>query len=236
MHTKEQALRELRARYQSCRSCSQTTVPGKMVWGHGSPDARVMLIGEAPKRSDEFYGLPFSGASGRLLHHFLRISDIIPSYPDLSKDEAHKQALKDRMSEIYCTNLVLCYPLNIANPKLDRAPSTLEITSCQQRLWEEIYIVDPLVIILAGNVPLHALIPGKFNIHTLVGEALTLSIPGRVLPEVRYTAVPIYHPEYLLSSGDRRENGEMHKTAKIILNIWRRLDDFENLRSTHANH
>ena len=51
--------------FEPCESCA-TFVPGE-----GSPDARVVLVGEAPGANEDEQGLPFVGRAGQLLDQLL---------------------------------------------------------------------------------------------------------------------------------------------------------------------
>jgi len=47
-----------------CQLCRTRT---NLVFGSGSPDARLVFVGEAPGREEDLQGLPFVGRAGQLL-------------------------------------------------------------------------------------------------------------------------------------------------------------------------
>ena len=49
----------------------QDTLPHQFVWGFGSPDSKVILIGEAPGKDEVIQGRPFVGKAGQMLTDFL---------------------------------------------------------------------------------------------------------------------------------------------------------------------
>ena len=42
----------------------------------GSPDSKIMIVGECPTKKDEALGYPFGGATGKLLKSMLKHSGI----------------------------------------------------------------------------------------------------------------------------------------------------------------
>ena len=66
-----QSLEELRAAMESYDGCALKTTCQRLVFADGNPAARVMFIGEAPGADEDRLGLPFVGASGRLLDRML---------------------------------------------------------------------------------------------------------------------------------------------------------------------
>ena len=54
---------------------------GRIVPFRGSPEARIMVIGEAPGATEDAKGIPFCGRAGQLLDNILRAVDL-----DLERD------------------------------------------------------------------------------------------------------------------------------------------------------
>lgn len=122
----EDLIKEVR----TCRRCKLHRDRKNAVFGDGSFEANLMLIGEAPGEKEDELGLPFVGAAGKELDIILELAGI------------------DR-KEIFITNVVKCRPAGNRNPKTD------EIAACNRYLREQIKIIDPKVIILLGNVALY---------------------------------------------------------------------------------
>src|SRR5262245_43361040 len=111
----------------SIARCS--TCPGDRtcVAGHGPRPARVMCIGEAPGRDEDFKGVPFIGYAGR----------------EFNENYLFLAGLKRQ--EVYVTNTRKC------RPDLNRKPTYNEATTCAGHfIPEEIQAVQPEVIILMG--------------------------------------------------------------------------------------
>lgn len=54
-----------------CRGCPLYKDANQVVFGEGPTDARLMLVGESPGRTEDAQGRPFVGDAGRLLEHVL---------------------------------------------------------------------------------------------------------------------------------------------------------------------
>lgn len=64
-------LDELRAQVASCRRCPLADGRTQTVFGAGDPQARVLIVGEAPGKNEDAQGEPFVGAAGRYLGELL---------------------------------------------------------------------------------------------------------------------------------------------------------------------
>src|SRR4029079_25422 len=147
---------------------------------NGSPDARVMFIGEAPGRKGaDRTRVPFSGdQSGANLDRFL-------SSINLTREE------------IFITSAALCNPRSESGA--NRKPTQKELTNCSGFLRRTIELVNPRVIVTLGSVALEALKRIQYHelsLKTAAGEVHLWN--DRVL-------VPIYHPSPQVLASHRRE-------------------------------
>lgn len=122
----ENLIKEVR----NCTKCKLHENRSNAVFGDGSFNADLMIVGEAPGEKEDELGLPFVGAAGKELDIILELAEI-------------------NRKEIFITNVVKCRPPGNRNPKND------EITACNGYLREQIKIIDPRAIILLGNVALY---------------------------------------------------------------------------------
>lgn len=122
-----------RLRVTECTACQLCEGRTHAVPGRGAAPSKIMLVGEAPGRSEDLRGEPFVGAAGARL------------------DEALKGAGLDRGS-VYITNVVKCRPPG------NRAPSEEEGAACRAHLEAEMSIVRPSVVCVMGNTALGALL------------------------------------------------------------------------------
>jgi len=125
-------LAELKTILDSFDAGALTASARQAVFSRGNPDARVMVIGEAPGRDEDLHGKPFIGRSGQLL-------DLMMGAIGLNEDA------------FYVTNVVNW------RPEKNRTPTKAEIELCRPFLFRHIALAKPDVLVLTGNVPLQAL-------------------------------------------------------------------------------
>ncbi|HEU4714124.1 MAG TPA: uracil-DNA glycosylase [Pyrinomonadaceae bacterium] len=172
---------ELVAEAASCTQCpamcGRSAVLSEL---NGSPEARVMFIGEAPGRKGaDRTRIPFSGdQSGANFDRYLKSIDL-------------------KREEIFITSAALCNPR--AESGANRRPSQKELANCSRFLQRTIELVDPRVIVTLGSVALEALKRIQYHELNLKESAAQVhSWNDRVL-------VPIYHPSPQVLASHRRE-------------------------------
>ena len=184
-------LDKLHSEWKGCTKCPELCEDRKkMVFGWGNPKADVMFIGTSPGEVEDELGRPFVGPSGQFL------------------DAVIKGAGRSR-DEFYFTNLLCCHPED------DRDPTKLEREACVARLYREIYLVDPYLVILVGKVAAVSLLGGKEQktIEKLQGKLKILRIPG-ISFELEYDALPIYHPAHILREEHTGTDGKYPPNSK----------------------
>lgn len=139
-------LRRLAEQASSCTACGLAATRTHVVFGDGTPQARVMLVGEGPGRNEDLQGLPFVGAAGQLLNRLL--SEI-----GLERSDA------------YISNVVKCRPPGNRDPRPD------EIAACKGYLADQIRLVDPMVVMTLGNFATKLLLKEERGITRLRGRA-----------------------------------------------------------------
>lgn len=147
--TKQLLLNELYKPYQKCMECPLALLGRtKVVFGQGNPDARLMIIGEAPGAEEDHRGLPFVGRSGRLLNKTLEVAGI-------ARDD------------IFITNIVKC------RPPSNRAPTQSESAICKSiLLYKQIQIIQPTIICTLGATALCQLINKPMQITKVRGTII----------------------------------------------------------------
>jgi uracil-DNA glycosylase family 4 len=171
-HSKDDAktrrMDALRDRAQICTRCALWGSRTNAVVGSGCLDAEIVLVGEAPGRTEDELGLPFVGRAGRVL-------DDILGKAGLSRDD------------VFIMNLVKCRPPN------NRKPKKGEIGSCEPYLVEQLEVIEPRVIAPMGNSPL-----GYFFRRYGLGRAVIGDVHGEAVHVDEkwggVTLFPLYHP------------------------------------------
>lgn len=142
-----------------------------MVFADGNPQARVMIIGEAPGRDEDREGKPFVGRAGMLLDRMLAAIDLGRDGPDPA-------------NSVYITNVLPW------RPPQNRDPSPDEIAMLHPFMMRHVELVAPDVIVLMGNISCLAML-GRKGITRMRGN--WEDVLGRA-------ALPMFHPAYLLRS------------------------------------
>jgi DNA polymerase len=139
------------------------------VFADGNPEARVLILGEAPGAEEDREGRPFVGRAGQLLDRMFAAIGLARTAPDPE-------------SALYITNVLPWRPPG------NRDPEPGEIAMLRPFVERHISLVDPEVIVVMGNTPLDALTGarGILRARGVWTEAL-----GRPL-------LPMTHPAYLL--------------------------------------
>lgn len=150
------------------------------VLGEGSPDARIMFIGEAPGKQEAATGRPFVGASGRVLSELLASIGL-------------------QREDVYITNVVK------DRPPENRDPQAAEIELYRPLLEAQIDIIRPAVIATLGRFAMDfvfehfGMAEAGGKISQLHGQVLTAQAPyGEV------AVVPLYHPAVALYNQNQR--------------------------------
>jgi uracil-DNA glycosylase family 4 len=147
-----------------CRKCRLSSGRTQVVPGKGSCRSRIVFVGEAPGKDEDFEGEPFVGRAGKLL------------------DEALADAGIER-GEVYITNLVKCRP-----PK-NRRPRKDEIAACSGHLSSELEELRPTVVCALGQTVAKSLFAESGSMKELVGKVVP-----KQMAELKVTAVIAYHP------------------------------------------
>ncbi len=150
------------------------TLRETMVFATGNPEARILLVGEAPGYQEEREGEPFVGPAGQKLNDILKAMGI------------------DR-AEVYISNIVKFRPATPRQTTNNRKPSPEEMAACLPFVRAEIDIVKPACVIALGGTAAEG----------LLGLAGTVTAMRGAWHDLDGTPVRVtYHPSYLLQSGD----------------------------------
>jgi DNA polymerase len=158
-------LREAMRRFEGC-ALRQTAT--QLVFADGNPEARVMLVGEAPGRDEDEQGLPFVGRSGRLLDRMLAAIGL------------------DR-SSVYIANVVPWRPPG------NRTPTPQETAICLPFIARQIALSRAEVLVCLGGPAAQTLLSQKDGILKTRGRWFSYTAGERTL-----AAMPTLHPAYLL--------------------------------------
>jgi DNA polymerase len=133
---------------RTCRRCPRHSARKQAVPGSGPIGAPIFLVGEAPGWNEDRTGDPFVGKSGKKLDEWLK-----------------KVGL--RRSDLFITNVLKCWGgRGVPFPDDDDPGGPAE--RCLPFLQDQLDVVKPLAIIVAGRRALH---------HMILRETLEVSNP-----------------------------------------------------------
>jgi DNA polymerase len=119
------ALQLIREDIGDCTRCALHKGRNKLVFGDGSPTARLMFVGEGPGADEDAQGIPFVGKAGQLLNNMIA-------------------AMGLKREEVYIANVVKCRPPG------NRTPEPEEGNTCSPFLFRQIDVVRPQVLVALG--------------------------------------------------------------------------------------
>jgi len=226
MEDKTTRLNALFNYWDRCTRCSLSNERKNVIFGYGEPNAKILIIGEAPGENEDESGYPFVGKAGMLLDQLLALVSINPDVKEVSnnKDDFDPKLLRDLLTrEYFYANVVACHP-----PE-NRDPSPKEIEACLPRILKLIYIIDPILIMSVGKIALTALTGKRSLAITQVhGELFDIAVPGLAVG-LNYPLLAILHTSYLLRMNDfQSKTGLGAKTYKDILRAHEIVDQFNN--------
>jgi DNA polymerase len=163
-----QNLDELRRALDSFEGCALRKTATQLVFADGNPEARVMLVGEAPGAEEDRAGKPFVGRSGQLLDRMLAAIGL------------------DR-SSAYITNVVPWRPPG------NRTPTPLETAACLPFTRRHIELAGCNILVCLGNPSTQILLGARDGIMRTRGRWLDYDAGSRQL-----RAMPMLHPAFLL--------------------------------------
>jgi len=155
---------------QNCQNCSLHRYRTHLVFGAGNPEAKLMLVGEAPGREEDLQGKPFVGAAGKILTEAL-------SQVGLSREE------------VYIANILKCRPPG------NRDPLPEEIGACFPYLESQIKIIGPRIICALGKFAAQVLLNTSQGITHLRGKPQWYKNNITLIP-IYHPAACIYKPAW----------------------------------------
>lgn len=121
-----------------CTRCMLSRTRDRLVFGEGSPTARLVFVGEGPGREEDRLGRPFVGEAGKLLDRIIF-------------------AMGLTRKDVYICNVVKCRPPKNRDPKND------EIETCIPFLKKQLELIQPEALCLLGRVAGRALLGPEFT-------------------------------------------------------------------------
>lgn len=155
----------LREQIAVCTRCELHRAATNPVPGEGNPNARILLIGEAPGFHEDAQGKPFVGNSGKFLTQLLEKAGLA-------------------REDVFITNVVKHRPPGNRDPLPD------EMAACAHYLDEQIEIINPDVIVTLGRFSLARYFPGQ-RISKIHGQPKEIN--GRFVVPMYHPAAALHN-------------------------------------------
>jgi DNA polymerase len=147
-----------------------------LVFADGNKNSQIMIIGEAPGKTEDKLKKPFVGRAGKLLDELL-----------------HRIHL-DR-TKVYITNVVNY------RPDKNRKPTFEEINEFKKILFKHIEIIKPKCLLLLGATAATAVLNHKGPLSELRGKFKNIKIMNSY-----FDVLTTFHPAFLLRNPKKKIN------------------------------
>ena len=140
-------LERIREDLGECTRCRLHERRHKIVFGTGTPAAKLVFVGEGPGADEDAQGLPFVGRAGKLLNQMI-------------------EAMGLKREDVYICNVVKC------RPPENRAPEKDEVATCSPYLMRQIDAIRPQVIVCLGSIAAQTMLSTNQGISRFRGQWL----------------------------------------------------------------
>jgi uracil-DNA glycosylase family protein len=170
---------------KACRGCPLYQRATQTVFGEGSVEAKVLLVGEQPGDQEDRAGKPFVGPAGKIL------------------EKALNEAGLDR-SEFYVTNAVKHFKWRPQGDKrIHEKPNSKEISACKPWLKAELELVQPEVLVCLGSTAAQSVLGRKVTLKDERGHFFRTDFS-----DATYVTV---HPSSLLRQPDHASRRKAYR-------------------------
>jgi DNA polymerase len=175
----------LRKAAADCQACELYKAATQTVFGEGSSQASIILVGEIPGDQEDLQGKPFVGPAGRLLDEMLDDAGI---------------ARRDT----YVTNAVKHFRWEPRGKRrLHKKPAAGHIEACKPWLAAEILAIKPELIVCLGATAAQALLGKAFRITRQRGRI--------VAGDDGIWRMATWHPSAILRAPDHESRAQMRR-------------------------
>jgi DNA polymerase len=174
---------------RQCRKCPLGSLRTNAVPGEGSPNARIMFVGEGPGADEDAQGRPFVGRAGQLLDKVIKACGL-------------------KRSDVFIGNILKCRPPENRDPRPD------EIISCLPYLQRQIELINPEIIVALGAHAARTLLNTNKPIGQLRGQFHEY-YAGLGRAPVKLMAT--YHTAYLLRNYSEENRRRVWEDMKKVL-------------------
>lgn len=164
-------LDELREAVENFDGVALKQMAMNTVFADGNPEAKIMLIGEAPGANEDKEGIPFCGDSGKLM-------DKMFEYAGFSRKEG-----------LYISNTIFWRPPG------NRKPTPEELRICRPFVEKHIALIAPNLLVCIGGTAVQGVWQEKSGITKIRGTYRPYS---NQYTTNDITSTALFHPSFLL--------------------------------------
>ncbi len=135
----------------SCTRCDLSQNRQRVVVGSGPCRPTLLVVGEAPGKTEDEGGEPFIGRSGQLLFKLI------------------EEEVGITRADCFVTNIAKCRPPN------NRPPTAKECEACRPWLLEQLDSLSPDAVLSVGNTATRQLFGVSEGISTIHGQRFELN-------------------------------------------------------------
>jgi len=189
----QKIMSEIEETINQCTKCPLHETRANTVPGEGNIYSPVVFVGEGPGADEDATGRPFVGRAGKLFEEILK-------------------AVSFSREDVFITNVVKCRPPNNRNPMPD------EMMSCAPFLFSQLQVINPILIVTLGAVPLSFLLEKKtVRITSMRGNLIEYKDGVMIFP--------MFHPSYLLRNPSKTKGSPKYLTWQDIKEVKRIYDE-----------
>ena len=126
-------LESLEKQAKECHLCELSKSRNRVVFGEGSLEATLMIVGDFPSNSDDSTGRVFTGRPGEILTKML------------------ENVLGLTRIDVYMTNILKCRAIDT------QTPSPASAHTCYPYLLKQIELIQPRIVLAFGELAYHHL-------------------------------------------------------------------------------
>lgn len=183
---------ELYAQWRSCQLCELCEERSQIVMGYGAENAGIMVISDKPGHVEDQTGIPMTGPAGTYY-------------------KATLEKLGIEFDEVWTTNCVACKTPD------NRDPFIPELDACKERLYAEIRMVDPQVIVIMGKVTMKLLTGHSQAMGKVQKKTFLISIPGETEGVIlQYPAIITYNPGFIRKNPSQKRGQPWHYFYEVL--------------------
>lgn len=219
-------MRGLQRDYAGCDKCDISVCTKYKAQSWGNPRSpHLFIIEETPSQEQVEQGTTQSSVSRQLLTAMLTA---------LSNEGRKKIGATD--FKAWVSNLTLCLPvyMNDQGQLEERAPTNEEIDNCMSRIYDEILLADPYVLVLFGALPYKHIGKMKAKFSSAIGEVITVRFTRRGIPYSYPAFVCPSMSTLLRTDAKARPDGPTYLSISILARAIQLAQFVEYMRNNPA--